>query len=54
VDHAYIASWFKYAPVSVQAPKKAPRMVSRSQAAKVPRGGDGFRLMGWRIVSLAM
>ena len=34
VDHAYIAGWFKYAPVSVQAPKKAPRMVSRSQAAK--------------------
>jgi GT2 family glycosyltransferase len=35
VDHAYIASWFKYAPVSVKAPKKAPRMVSsRSQAAK--------------------
>jgi len=34
VDHAYIASWFKYAPVSVRAPKKAPRMVSRSQAAK--------------------
>src|SRR5579862_2006669 len=35
VDHAYIASWFKYAPVSVQAPKKAPRLVSRSQAAKM-------------------
>jgi GT2 family glycosyltransferase len=34
VDHAYIASWFKYAPVSVKAPKKAPRLVSRSQAAK--------------------
>jgi len=34
VDHAYIASWFKYAPVSVQAPKKAPRLVSRSQTAK--------------------
>jgi GT2 family glycosyltransferase len=34
VDHAYIASWFKYAPVSVEAPKKAPRLVSRSQAAK--------------------
>jgi GT2 family glycosyltransferase len=34
VDHAYIASWFKYNPVSVQAPKKAPRLVSRSQAAK--------------------
>jgi GT2 family glycosyltransferase len=34
VDHTYIASWFKYAPVSVKAPKKAPRLVSRSQAAK--------------------
>jgi GT2 family glycosyltransferase len=34
VDHAYIASWFKYDPVSVKAPKKAPRLVSRSQAAK--------------------
>ncbi len=34
VDHAYIASWFKYTPVSVQAPKKAPRLMSRSQAAK--------------------
>jgi GT2 family glycosyltransferase len=34
VDHAYIASWFKYSPVSVKAPKKAPRLVSRSQAAK--------------------
>jgi len=34
VDHEYIASWFKYAPVSIKAPKKAPRLVSRSQAAK--------------------
>jgi GT2 family glycosyltransferase len=34
VDHAYIAGWFKYSPVSVKAPKKAPRLVSRSQAAK--------------------
>jgi len=34
VDDEYIASWFKYAPVSVKAPKKAPRLVSRSQAAK--------------------
>jgi hypothetical protein len=34
VDHEYIASWFKYEPVSVQAPKKAPRLVSRSQEAK--------------------
>jgi GT2 family glycosyltransferase len=34
VDHAYIASWFKYTPVSVKAPKKAPRLVGRSQAAK--------------------
>jgi GT2 family glycosyltransferase len=32
VDHAYIASWFKYAPVSVKAPKKAPRLLSRSAA----------------------
>jgi len=35
VDHAYIASWFKYTPVSVKAPKKAPRVLSRSQAAKM-------------------
>jgi hypothetical protein len=34
VDHEYIANWFKYSPVSVKAPKKAPRLVSRSQAAK--------------------
>jgi len=34
VDHEYIASWFKYNPVSVKAPKKAPRVLSRSQAAK--------------------
>ena len=30
VDHAYIASWFKYAPVSVKAPKKAAALVSKS------------------------
>src|SRR6202140_417611 len=34
VDHAYMASWFQYAPVSKQAPKKMARMVSRSEAAK--------------------
>jgi len=34
VDHDYIASWFKYTPVSVKAPKKAPRLMSRSQTAK--------------------
>src|ERR1700684_3150016 len=34
VDHEYIANWFKYSPVSVRAPKKAPALVSRSQAAK--------------------
>jgi GT2 family glycosyltransferase len=34
VDNAYIASWFKYQPVAKEAPKPAPRMVARSQAAK--------------------
>ena len=34
VDHEYIASWFRYSPVSQAAPKKAPRLVARSQAAK--------------------
>jgi GT2 family glycosyltransferase len=30
VDHEYIAAWFKYEPVSVKAPKKAPALVARS------------------------
>jgi GT2 family glycosyltransferase len=34
VDHAYMASWFQYTPVSKQAPKKMTRLVSRSEAAK--------------------
>jgi hypothetical protein len=34
VDHAYMASWFQYAPVSKQAPKKMARMLSRSEAAR--------------------
>jgi GT2 family glycosyltransferase len=33
VDDAYMASWFKYAPVSKQAPKKFARLVSSSQTA---------------------
>jgi hypothetical protein len=32
VDDQYMASWFQYAPVSKQAPKKLARM--RSEAAK--------------------
>jgi GT2 family glycosyltransferase len=35
VDHAYIASWFKYQPVAKEAPKKVARMVARSQTAKM-------------------
>jgi hypothetical protein len=34
VDHAYMASWFQYTPVSKQPPKKNARLVSRSEAAK--------------------
>jgi hypothetical protein len=35
VDDAYMASWFKYKPVSKQAPKKVvARLLSRSQTAK--------------------
>jgi len=34
VDNEYMASWFKYDPVAKQAPKKAARLVARSQAAK--------------------
>src|SRR5579863_9617982 len=34
VDHAYMASWFQYAPVSKQAPRKITRMLSRSEAAR--------------------
>jgi GT2 family glycosyltransferase len=32
VDHAYIASWFKYQPVAKEAPNKVARMAARSQA----------------------
>jgi hypothetical protein len=34
VDHEYIASWFRYDPVSRKAPKKMARVLSRSEAAK--------------------
>jgi len=34
VDHEYIASWFRYEPVSRKAPKKLHRVLSRSEAAK--------------------
>jgi hypothetical protein len=34
VDHAYMASWFHYTPVSKQAPKKMALLVSRSETAK--------------------
>src|SRR5579872_4570157 len=34
VDEAYMASWFQYAPVSKQAPKKMARMLSRSETAR--------------------
>ncbi len=34
VDHAYLASWFQYAPVSKQAHRKMVRMLSRSEAAR--------------------
>jgi len=34
VDNEYIASWFRYTPVAKQAPKRAARLVARSQAAK--------------------
>src|SRR5438128_10900344 len=34
VDDEYIASWFHYAPVSKQAPKKMARLLSRSETAK--------------------
>lgn len=34
VDHEYMASWFQYAPVTKEAPKKMPRVLSRSAAAK--------------------
>jgi len=34
VDHEYMASWFQYAPVSKEAPKRMPRVLSRSAAAK--------------------
>jgi hypothetical protein len=34
VDDRYMASWFQYAPVSKQAPKKMARLLSRSEIAK--------------------
>jgi hypothetical protein len=34
VDDRYMASWFQYAPVSKQAPKKMARMLPRSETAK--------------------
>jgi len=34
VDDQYMASWFQYAPVSKQAPKKMVRMLTRSETAK--------------------
>jgi hypothetical protein len=34
VDDEYMASWFQYAPVSKQAPRKMVRMLSRSEAAR--------------------
>jgi len=34
VDNEYMASWFQYAPVSKQAPKKMARMLARSETAK--------------------
>jgi GT2 family glycosyltransferase len=34
VDNKYMASWFQYEPVAKQAPKKAARLVARSQTAK--------------------
>jgi hypothetical protein len=34
VDDQYMASWFQYAPVSKQAPKKMARVLSRSETAK--------------------
>ena len=32
VDHDYIASWFKYTPVSKPAPRKMAGVLSRTQA----------------------
>jgi len=34
VDDQYMASWFQYAPVSKQAPRKMVRLLSRSETAK--------------------
>jgi hypothetical protein len=33
-DREYIASWFQYAPVTKQAPKKMARVLSRSEIAE--------------------
>jgi hypothetical protein len=33
VDHEYIASWFRYTPVSKQPPKKARGLISQSPAS---------------------
>ncbi len=35
VDDAYIASWFKYRPVSIEGPRRVARLVSHSQTAGV-------------------
>ena len=35
VDHAYIASWFRYLPVSQKAPRKMARVHARSETAKM-------------------
>jgi hypothetical protein len=34
VTNEYIASWFKYQPVSKQAPRRIARLLSRSQTAR--------------------
>jgi GT2 family glycosyltransferase len=34
VDHEYMASWFRYAPVTRQAPRKMIRSLSRTEAAR--------------------
>jgi hypothetical protein len=34
VDGRYMASWFEYAPVTKEAPKKKVRVLSRSEAAR--------------------
>jgi hypothetical protein len=34
VDDEYMASWFRYAPVSKRAPRKMVRLLSRSETAR--------------------